>query len=94
MRSCLIDLIRREARCVNIAEGSIFAARSEDEISAVHEGLNCLAGVDPIQAEIVERRYFGGFQWDEVAEDMDMSISTAKRKFRAAKSWLRKDLRA
>ncbi len=62
-----------------------------DEILAVHEGLSYLASIDPVQAEIVERRYFGGFPWDELAEDMHMSVSTAKRKFREAKIWLRKD---
>lgn len=91
MRSCLIDLIRREARCVYIGEGLIFAARPTSEILAVHEGLSSLASIDPVQAEIVERRYFGGFQWDEVAEDMGMSVATAKRKFREAKTRLRKD---
>lgn len=94
MRSCLIDLIRREARCVHVENGFIFAARSTDEILSVHEGLSRLTRIDPVKTQIVERRYFGGFQWDEIAEDMDMSVSTAKRKFRDAKSWLRKHLQA
>ncbi len=91
MRSCLIDLIRRDVRYVHVDEGFIFPNRSEDEILSVHEGLSRLASIDPVQAEIVERRYFGGFQWEEVAEDMKISISTAKRKFRTAKTWLQKE---
>lgn len=89
MRCCLIDLIRREARSFHVGEGFVFAARSNDEILSVHEGLNCLAQIDPIPAEIVERRYFGGFSWEEISDDMAISVSTAKRKFRRAKAWLR-----
>lgn len=89
MRCCLIDLIRREARCVHVGEGIVFAARSDGEILSVHEGLNSLTQIDPIPAEIVERRYFGGFSWEEISEDMAISVSTAKRKFSRAKAWLR-----
>ena len=64
------------------------AAPSDDEILAVNDALVELAAVDPALARIVELRYFGGLEHDEIAAVLGVSNATVRRRFRVAKAWL------
>jgi RNA polymerase sigma factor (TIGR02999 family) len=64
------------------------AARSEDEIIAVNDALVELAAIDEGLARIVEMRYFGGLEHDEIAAALGISNATVRRRFRIAKAWL------
>ncbi|MBI3653145.1 MAG: sigma-70 family RNA polymerase sigma factor [Acidobacteria bacterium] len=50
--------------------------------------LNRLAEFDPMQARLVELRFFGGLSNEEVAAVLGVSDSTIKREWRSAKAWL------
>jgi RNA polymerase sigma factor (TIGR02999 family) len=48
----------------------------------------------PRQARVVELRFFGGLDTEQIAEVMQSSARTVKRDWRFAKAWLVRDLEA
>lgn len=56
------------------------------------EALSRLERVDKTQAEIVEKHHFGGLTLEEIAEVMNISLSTVKRQWRHAKAWLKREM--
>src|SRR5258706_94247 len=86
MRRILIDRARRrrtrrhggEYERVDLKESELIAPQADDELLAVHEALDKLAREHPVQAEVVKLRYFGGRTNEEVAQILDISISTVK----------------
>jgi RNA polymerase sigma factor (sigma-70 family) len=56
------------------------------------EALYELERVNKTQADIVEKHYFGGLTLEEIAEVMNISLSTVKRQWRHAKAWLRREM--
>ena len=47
-----------------------------------------LAEKDARKAQVVEMRFFGGMEFTEVAENLDISVVTAKRDWEFARAWL------
>lgn len=62
-------------------------AHSED-LLALDQVLAKLEKADPRAARVVELRFFGGLNEDEVAEVLGVSTITVKRDWRAARAWL------
>jgi RNA polymerase sigma factor (TIGR02999 family) len=62
------------------------------EVLALHEALERLSVLDPLQARLVELRYFGGLNIDETAEALGISSATVKREWAIARAWLRREL--
>jgi RNA polymerase sigma factor (TIGR02999 family) len=60
--------------------------------SALYEALDRLREIDPRQADIVELHYFFGLEHKEIAEKLDISVTTSKRELRTAKAWLYREL--
>ena len=60
----------------------------------VDEALSELGAVDPRQARIIEMTYFGGFAREEIAEALELSVSTVDRDLRFARAWLKDALSA
>lgn len=61
-------------------------------ILAIDEVLQRLAGFDEKQAQIVEMRFFGGMNDDEIAEALNISRRTVGREWQSAKLWLFREL--
>ena len=59
-----------------------------EELVALDDALRELGEVDPIKARIVELRYFGGLQFNEIAPFLELSTATVNRRWRAARAWL------
>jgi RNA polymerase sigma factor (TIGR02999 family) len=59
-----------------------------ESIVALDDALADLAKCSPRQTEVVEMRYFGGFNVDETADALKVSPETVMRDWRAAKAWL------
>jgi RNA polymerase sigma factor (TIGR02999 family) len=59
-----------------------------DDLLDVDEALSQLALVDERLARLVELRFFGGLEVEEVAAAMSVSVSTVEREWRAARAWL------
>jgi len=60
----------------------------DDELLALHDALERFAVHDPVKAQLVELRFFGGMSLPEIAEHLRISLSTAERGWRYARAWL------
>lgn len=60
----------------------------DEDYFALDEALTSLAQEDPRAARVVELRFFGGLTESEVAEVLGISMPTANRDWRFARSWL------
>lgn len=69
----------------------VFEERSIDVLS-LDEALGRLTQFDARLAGVVELRFFGGLSVPEVAEALDVSVTTVERDWRLARAWLRKEL--
>ena len=65
-----------------------FPNRESVDLVLLDEALTRLAEFAPLQARIVEMRFFAGLTSEEVAEALCVSASTVKREWRSAKAWL------
>ena len=96
MRRILTDHARRRAfgkhggglHRVVVEEIPDVAAPGSPGIVAVDEALDELKKVDEGLASIVELRFFGGLEHDEIAAALGISNATVRRRFRIAKAWL------
>src|SRR5690349_11250034 len=59
------------------------------EVLLLHDAIERLSEFDPIQARIIELRYFAGLSIEETAEALDLSPATVKREWVIARAWLR-----
>lgn len=72
---------------------TIAAIETKDvDFVALDEALSRLAEIDPRQARIVELRFFMGLSNEEIADIVDISVTTVKREWRTARLWLRREL--
>ena len=72
---------------LSAVDGWTPVSRGED-VLALDALLSKLATADPRAARVVELRFFGGLQEDEVAEVLQVSVITVKRDWKAARAWL------
>ena len=61
---------------------------SQADIMALDEALSQFALLYPRQSQVVELRFFGGLEVDEVAEALKISAVTVGRDWKFAKAWL------
>jgi RNA polymerase sigma factor (TIGR02999 family) len=66
---------------------------SPKEIIALDSALDELGRVSERQAKLVEGRFFGGLEIDELAELLGISESTVSREWRSARAWLAVEIR-
>ena len=62
------------------------------DLVAVHEALLAFEEVDKRAAKVVELRFFGGLENEEVAEALGVSLATVKRDWTVARAWLHREL--
>jgi RNA polymerase sigma factor (TIGR02999 family) len=62
------------------------------DLQALDEALEALARLDPRKERVVELRFFGGLSVDETAEILKVSGETVTRDWRAARTWLFREL--
>lgn len=73
---------------LSAADDEGVAAGGGGEMLAVHEALGRLAQLEPELAEVVELRYFGGYEDSEIATLLDISDRTVRRRWDKARAWL------
>ena len=59
---------------------------------AVHDALLAFEAVDLRAAKVVELKFFGGLENDEIAQVLGISLATAKRDWALARGWLHREL--
>ena len=67
----------------------LFTVGQATELIALDGALGDLKEFNPRGAEVVEYRFFGGLAHREIAEVTGVSEVTVRRRWRAAKAWLR-----
>jgi RNA polymerase sigma factor (TIGR02999 family) len=101
MRRILVDNARRKRALsrggqfirVDDAEIEEFPSNKNlENLIAINEIIEKLAEKDPRKAQLVKLRYFIGMTGEEVAETMDMSLTTVNRDWAFARAWLYKEL--
>lgn len=77
-----------------VLELAIDLAEVGDQIDllALDEALRKLESLNERQAKVVELRFFGGLSVPEIAEHLDVSVSTVEKDWRLARAWLRGQL--
>jgi RNA polymerase sigma factor (TIGR02999 family) len=75
---------------LDLAEG--LTAPSDETLVEINEALLRLATVSPRLAQIVECRYFAGFDDRETAQALDLTDRTVRRDWVKARAWLRREL--
>jgi RNA polymerase sigma factor (TIGR02999 family) len=98
MRNVLVDYVRRrlaekrggEWTRLSIDEGSEPESMtfSLARVLDVHHALQRLSQLDARKARVVEMRFFGGMDFDEIAEALNISRVTAKRDWQFSRAWL------
>lgn len=100
MRRFLIDHARRKKAAkrggpdvsITLAEGVAASKGQEPDVLALDVALTRLEGTDERAARVVEMRYFVGLTLQEVAEVLSVSLSSAKRDWKFAKAFLKREL--
>ena len=101
MRNILVDHARARladkrgagAIQVTLDEGVAVTDRSLADVLAVDEALTRLAELDERQARVLELHFFGGLNFDEIAEQLGVSSRTVKRDWAMARAWLHSELK-
>jgi RNA polymerase sigma factor (TIGR02999 family) len=101
MRRILVDHARQhqagkrggsDQQRVSITTVEKLAKEPEVDLLALNEALDELAHMDPQQERIVELKFFGGLQIDEIAEVLGIGHATVERDWKLARAWLRRQL--
>ena len=82
--------VQRVAFDTAMNEATAMTQGRASELVALDEALEELAQLDPRKSRVVELRYFGGLNYEETAEVLEVSVMTVRRDWRAAKAWLYK----
>jgi RNA polymerase sigma factor (TIGR02999 family) len=98
MRNVLVDYVR--ARVAEKRGGDWTRVRLDGasepvgmafnlaQVLDVHEALHRLSELDARKARVVEMRFFGGMEFDEIAEALNISLVTVKRDWQFSRAWL------
>jgi len=100
IRRVLVDHARHHARAkrggdrqrVHIDENVALSPENDLDVLALDEALDKLAAFHERSARIVELRFFGGLNREEVAEVLGISIRTVGDDWRLARAFLRREL--
>ena len=77
---------------VELDGAALVSPTESKEIVDLHEALGRLAALDSRKAEVVELKYFGGLNYDEIAVVLKISAITVRRDWEFAKAWLYTEL--
>jgi RNA polymerase sigma-70 factor, ECF subfamily len=100
MRQILVSYARSQraqkrgggALRIDLNEAALVSPEESKEIVDLHEALERLAELDSRKARVVELKYFGGLNYDEIATVLKISRITARRDWEFAKVWLYTEL--
>src|SRR5437867_9039168 len=99
MRRILVEHARRHnlkrgrgAPHVSLEEAAVVGGGQDPDLVALDEAMNALARIDPRKVQVVEMRFFGGLNVEEMAGVLKVSPVTVKRDWRVARAWLYHEL--
>ena len=97
MRHILVDHARGKARekrgggaiAVTLDDGLLAEGSGADRMIAIDQALTRLGEQDERKMKVMELRYFGGLTLEQIAEALDVSLSTVRGDVRFSLAWLR-----
>jgi RNA polymerase sigma-70 factor (ECF subfamily) len=100
MRRILVDFARARqslkrggsVRQVSLDEGLVVSPERGADLLAVDEALERLCALNARQGHVVELRYFGGLNEEEVADVLKVSPRTVRHDWSLARAWLYREL--
>jgi RNA polymerase sigma factor (TIGR02999 family) len=100
MRRILVDFARERAQLkrgggaqqVSLEEAMVVSPERGADLLALDEALERLGRLNARQGRIVELRYFGGLNEEEIAEVLKVSLRTVQSDWRLARTWLYREL--
>lgn len=104
MRRILVDYARTHlaekrggaaaaaAEKISLEDAFVFVMEKPSEMIALDEALGRLAAVDPRRARVVELKFFGGLNNEEIAEVLGVHSNTVLRDWKLARAWLKTQL--
>ena len=75
-------------------EALVVSGQPDPQLVRMDDALNGLAAFDARKARIVELRYFGGLNAEEIAAVLGVSVQTVNRDWTLAKAWLAREMRS
>jgi RNA polymerase sigma factor (TIGR02999 family) len=100
MRRIIVESARRKSRGkhggqyarVDLESGCRVSTAPSLDLLALDEALSRLAETEPVKAQLVKLRFFGGLTMPEAAAALNVSLATAERYWTFAKAWLYAEL--
>ena len=102
MRQILVDHARRyrsgkrgggvEVLSLEDSDVSEFGTDKGPDIVAIDDALQSLSKIDDRKARVVEMRFFGGLNFEEIAEVLKVSAATVARDWSTARAWLHREI--
>ena len=101
---CMRHILVEHARARGAAKRGGGLARGDSEellqigseppagIQELDDALDALSHIDKRKSEMVELCYFGGLEYEEIAEATGVSVTTVKRELKVARAWLMREL--
>lgn len=94
MRRVLIDRARlhgaakRKGAAISLEDAGAIPVERSADLVALDDALKALADVDGRTADVVEKKYFGGYTDEETAAILGMSVAQVRRDWTYARAWL------
>lgn len=100
MRQILVDHAKASHRkkrgagasAVELEEVALVVPEPAREIVDLNDALEKLAKLDARKAQVVELKYFGGLEYEEIAKLLNISAVTVQRDWVFSKAWLHSEL--
>ena len=100
MRQIVVDYAKSQraqkrgsgALKIELDEGAIVSPEQSQAIVDLHEALERLGTLDSRKAQVVELKFFGGLNYDEIAEVLKIARMTVRRDWEFARLWLYTEL--
>ena len=100
MRRILVDRARKKmaekhgggGEKVQLDEALVYSPDKSKNIVALDDALNRLEKMSPRQSRVVELRFFGGLEMEEIAKMEGVSVRTVKQDWSLARAWLHREI--
>jgi RNA polymerase sigma-70 factor, ECF subfamily len=100
MRRILVDRARRKlaekhgggGEKIQLEEALVCSPQKSKDIVALDDALKRLEALSPRQARVVELRFFGGLEMEDIAKLEGVSLRTVKQDWSLARTWLHHEI--
>ena len=100
MRRILVDRARRKlaekhgggGEKIQLEEALVFSPQKSKDMVALDDALKRLEEMSPRQGRVVELRFFGGLEMEEIAKIEGVSVRTVKQDWSLARAWLHHEI--